>query len=121
MDIKINKDDILSGIKPENLQLVELVRSGKLTRSRVRDERRKTDLKKAGLLAAGVAGVISVAALAGHYVFYRSIASKELKKQLAPMTKELAALQEENRRLAGEVERLKAQDSPAEEAPAEVE
>ena len=118
MDLKITKDDILNRIKPEKLQLTELVRSGALGRFKAR---REPDLKKAGLIAAGVAATISVVSLAGHYAFYHCIVSKELKRQLAPMTKELAALQEETRKLKKEVNQLKAQEAPAEEAPAEAE
>ena len=121
MDLKINKEDILSRIRPENLQFVELVRSGKFNRGKAHEEQRKMDLKKAGLIAAGVAAAISAVSLAGHYAFYNCIVSKELRKQLAPMTKELAALQEENRKLKKEVDQLKAQESPAAEAPSEAE
>ena len=121
MDLKINKEDILNRIRPENLQLVELVRSGKLNRGRAHDEQRKTDLRKAGLIAAGVAAAISAVSLAGHYAFYHCIVSKELRKQLAPMTKELAALQDENRKLRKEVDQLRTPEAPAAEAPAEAE
>ena len=73
---------------------------------------RKTDWKKAGLIAGGAAVVCAAAGTAGRYKFYQGIVARELKKQLAPLNDKLDTLQTESRMLRAELEK---KNAPAEE------
>ena len=88
------------------------LRGKKLDQRAVLQVVRKTDWKKAGLIAGGAAVVCAAAGTAGRYKFYQGIVARELKKQLAPLNDKLDTLQAENRMLHAE---LKKKNTPAEE------
>ena len=124
MNLKISKDDILEKLNHDNLHLAELADSAKRSLRNVSRRKQKPDLGKTCIIIAGAAAAVSVAGLAGHYLLYRCVVSKELKRQMKPMANELAILQDENRRLSAEVSLLKARAEASEsteetEAPAE--
>ena len=88
------------------------LRGKKLDQRTVLQVVRKVDWKKAGLIAGGAAVMCAAAGTASRYKFYQGIVARKLKKQLAPLSDKLDALQAENRMLRAELEK---KNAPAEE------
>lgn len=96
-------------VQPEDISPLELLQPGKLNKRNVMRLMRRVDIKKVGIVAGGVAAVLSVMSLTGRYTFYKGIVAGELKRQLAPVNKKLDELKAQNAELKAEVERLQAQ------------
>lgn len=114
--IALAKREAQESKQSEELGALEILAGGKLNKRTVIQLARKVDLKKVGVVAGGAAVVLSVASLTGKYGFYKGIVSGELKHQLAPVNKKLDELKAQNAELMAEIERLQAQQQPAEAA-----
>ena len=114
--IALAKREAQESKQSEELGALEILAGGKLNKRTVIQLARKVDLKKVGAVAGGAAVVLSVASLTGKYGFYKGIVSGELKHQLAPVNKKLDELKAQNAELKAEIERLQAQQQPAEAA-----
>ena len=93
-------------------EAVAPLRGKKLDQRAVLQVVRRVDWKKAGLIAGGATVVCAAAGTVSRYKFYQGIVARELKKQLAPLSDKLDALQAENRMLRAELEK---KNAPAEE------
>ena len=90
---------------PEQLRLLG---TGRL-KKRACDTLHRADLRKAGLAACAVMAGLTVVSLTGQYRFHKRIVSGELKKQLAPIKRQLDELQAENAELRAELEKKNAE------------
>lgn len=91
----------------EDMQVLELVRTGKLNKNAALQLLRRVDLKKAGIVAGGALTALFAVNIIGQYRFYRGIVAKELRRQLAPLERKLDELQQENEKLRAELTRQK--------------
>ena len=94
----------------EDMQVLELVRTGKLNKNAALQLLRRVDLKKAGIVAGGALTALFAVNIIGQYRFYRGIVAKELRRQLAPLERKLDELQQENEKLRAELTRQKPED-----------
>ena len=66
------------------------------------------DLKKAGVIAGAGIAALTAAGIVSRRLIYRGAVSRELRRQLAPLSKKLDELAMQNELLRDEVERLRA-------------
>ena len=83
---------------PEAALALELARSAKVDKKLMHQVLSRADtgkLKKLGLLGAGIAGAAALVNTVSQYTFYRGIVARELKKQLAPLHRQLDEMEDE--------------------------
>lgn len=109
MDLKLSEKPVRQAGSDSAMEVLELVRDGKLTKRTALELLRRVDPQTVGIALGSAAAVCTAVTLLRRRHFYRKSVAKELKKQLAPIHEKLDALQEENEQLHRELAGLRAE------------